>query len=484
MAAKTVTLLSHILPFSSSDQKGKERYLTMLNNLIKGLIKALETGELLAMERNMHAYACLYGFKGVSVVNLIEPLRASREIILERIRNQTIAYAKNGEDPSHLYELQISLFKQVDTLIHQVVETCQTLFADPTPQKGDHFSHKLEEGLLSSIHHSSEWGVLIIDRHLIIRDVNEPYTSMFRITREKLIGRHIDEVFAGDERVRFLQWAVEKNESGYYLYNHDGKWLTVSTSAIYDQGEVCGALAILRHITETTCYVEEMSKREALAAVGQLAAGMAHEIRNPLTSIKGFIQLLREQGDHEHRDSFYKVILMEVERIDGLLNDVLVLARYRNEESVEESFPVMDELFGVVRLLEPEANRRGINLELQLDRGEWLVYGHRARIKQAFLNILKNAFEAMHTKGKIVQVNVKSTVKEIVFFFEDDGPGLTEEIKKNLFLPFYTTKPEGTGLGLSTTKCIIADHGGSIHADNSPSLGGARFEVRLPIFMQ
>ncbi|MFP3513437.1 histidine kinase dimerization/phospho-acceptor domain-containing protein, partial [Peribacillus sp. SIMBA_075] len=96
---------------------------------------------------------------------------------------------------------------------------------------------------------------------------------------------------------------------------------------------------------------EELSKREALAAVGQLAAGMAHEIRNPLTSIKGFIQLIREQGTTSRNDSYFSVILTEIERIDGLLNDVLVLARYRDDNIVSERFLVMDELYGVLRLL-------------------------------------------------------------------------------------------------------------------------------------
>ncbi|MCM3081096.1 two-component system sensor histidine kinase NtrB [Brevibacillus invocatus] len=493
MEAKTVMLLSHLPPFSTWIQEGQERIQTMLHELITGLIETLETDEQCAIENKILASAHGCGLKGSPVLYLIEPLRTCREVIIERIQCQSMAYVAKGGESSHFYEIQFSLFKLVDDLIYHAVKTYQTIQEESgtatyetscqAPDVDD-FSEMVEKGLVQYVLQSSDTGVLMIDRNLIIREVNEHYAKMFNIKREGLIGRHMDEVFASDVSVRYLQWVIEKGENGYYMFDYEGRWMTVSTSPIYDQGEVCGAIAVLRNITETKRYEEEMTKREALAAVGQLAAGMAHEIRNPLTSIKGFIQLLREQADHEHRDSFYSVILMEVERIDGLLNDVLVLARYRDENIVLEPFPVMDELLGVVRLLEPEANRRGINLELQLETGEWFVHGHRARIKQAFLNILKNAFEAIHTKGKLVQVKVTATAKDIVFLIEDDGPGLTEDNKKNLFVPFYTTKPEGTGLGLSTTQRIIADHGGSIYADNSPRLGGARFEVRLPFVVQ
>jgi signal transduction histidine kinase len=226
---------------------------------------------------------------------------------------------------------------------------------------------------------------------------------------------------------------------------------------------------------------EEMSKREALAAVGQLAAGMAHEIRNPLTSIKGFIQLLREQTSSDVTEPYFSVILTEIERIDGLLNDVLVLARYRDDNLVPERFQVMEEVCAVIRLLEPESNRRGIRIELTNNTSDLYVYGYRPRIKQAILNILKNSLEAMVSKGSLVQVTVEATVDQAVITVEDDGPGLSSEVKKNLFVPFFTTKQDGTGLGLSTTQRIVIDHGGEIFADNSPQLGGARFEVRLPI---
>lgn len=190
---------------------------------------------------------------------------------------------------------------------------------------------------------------------------------------------------------------------------------------------------------------------------------------------------MREQTETRQNTSYFSVILTEIERIDGLLNDVLVLARYRDDKIAAERFLIMDEVLGVIRLLEPESNRRGIRLELNWSGDEWYIYGYRARIKQAVLNILKNAMEAIATKGSIVEVSVYASINQVVLTVEDDGPGLEDKVLKNLFVPFYTTKPDGTGLGLSTTQRIILDHGGEIFAENSLRLGGARFEVRLPI---
>ena len=141
----------------------------------------------------------------------------------------------------------------------------------------------------------------------------------------------------------------------------------------------------------------------------------------------------------------------------------------------------MEELSGVIRLLEPEANRRGIKLELQIAHGAWYIYGYRSRIKQAFLNILKNAFEALSNGGSLVRITVIASIHRIVITVEDDGPGMSDETLQNLFIPFFTTKQEGTGLGLSTTQRIITDHGGEIFAGNSSDLKGARFEIRLPL---
>lgn len=418
-----------------------------------------------------------------------EWIRLGRDAVLARLNGDLAAIAGTETEREPYLQAMVQLYQVVDQVLARLFHVGQAggirnLEAVHGSEEGgaeEYFSEVAEQELVQLVLKSNDIAVLMIDRQKNIIEANYELARLFRVDRDQIIGRNIDEAFCPHDSERFVQWVIERGQSGHYVAEYNSQWTTVSTSPIYRNGELCGAIAVMRNITDSKRYEEELTKREALAAVGQLAAGMAHEIRNPLTSIKGFIQLLREQGDNKRRESYFSVILTEIERIDGLLNDVLVLARYRDDKIVSERFLVMEEVYGVVRLLEPEANRRGIRLELQIGQGDWYIYGHRPRIKQAFLNILKNAFEALMGKGTLVRVSVFASINQVVITVEDDGIGLSEEAKQNLFVPFYTTKQEGTGLGLSTTQRIINDHGGEIFADDSPKLGGARFEIRLPL---
>nr|WP_254223143.1 ATP-binding protein [Brevibacillus parabrevis] len=391
------------------------------------------------------AYKCF--LHGLNVATLVQCIRVCRDSIMEQMNYDAATFVSSEAEQLELLREQFAFYQAMDQLIAQVV----SIYNEEKQRENTRTSVEKAQG------------------------------EQFAVKREQIIGKNIDEAFLPHESERFVQWVVERGQSGHYMAEYNSKWTTVSTSPIFYMGEMWGAIAVLRNITENKRYEEELNKREALAAVGQLAAGMAHEIRNPLTSIKGFIQLLREQGNSARSESYFSVILTEIERIDGLLNDVLVLARYRDDKIVSERFLVLDELYGVIRLLEPEANRRGIKLELDITPGEWYVFGYRSRIKQAILNIMKNAFEALLTQGSVVRVTVYASISQVVIVVEDNGPGLSPACLENLFVPFYTTKQEGTGLGLSTTQRIIADHGGEIFAENSPRLNGARFEIRLPL---
>lgn len=490
MTAMALQILSRRLPFSPYHSEDRGRFESTIALFMKHLIEALETGKFSTLERQVYRFVRKYGLKDTPILFYIEPLRVCRDVVMDQLQKQANQQAKTQEDLLQFANIRLSLYEMFDLVMNRILELFPHARFHPTASSYKPFvlesveeseAHVILRGLIQLIMQSNEMAVLMIDHRLNVLEINPLFGKMFGVDRDEIRGKSVDEIIAFEESERYIQWVIERGESGHYLMEHQGRWLTISTCPITYDDRIYGAMALVRKLADSQQNEEELTRSEALASVGQLAAGMAHEIRNPLTSIKGFIQLLREQDDHQFRDSYYSVILMEVERINELLNDVLVLARYRDSYIVSEPFPVMEELCSVVRLLEPEANRRGIRLEVEVAEGNWLVKGHRARIKQVFLNLLKNALEAIHSGGQLVLVQVRETGKDIVFTIEDDGPGLSEEIKKNLFIPFYTTKAEGTGLGLSMTQRIIADHGGRISADNSARLGGARFEVRLPL---
>ncbi|MBU8711179.1 PAS domain S-box protein [Brevibacillus parabrevis] len=445
--AKTFSFLSDKHDHSASLLGDRAQTEALLVQLLIRWAEAVKSNDSTALEQEVNemAYKCF--LHGLNVATLVQCIRVCRDSIMEQMNYDAATFVSSEAEQLELLREQFAFYQAMDQLIAQVV----SIYNEEKQRENTRTSVEKAQG------------------------------EQFAVKREQIIGKNIDEAFLPHESERFVQWVVERGQSGHYMAEYNSKWTTVSTSPIFYMGEMWGAIAVLRNITENKRYEEELNKREALAAVGQLAAGMAHEIRNPLTSIKGFIQLLREQGNSARSESYFSVILTEIERIDGLLNDVLVLARYRDDKIVSERFLVLDELYGVIRLLEPEANRRGIKLELDITPGEWYVFGYRSRIKQAILNIMKNAFEALLTQGSVVRVTVYASISQVVIVVEDNGPGLSPACLENLFVPFYTTKQEGTGLGLSTTQRIIADHGGEIFAENSPRLNGARFEIRLPL---
>lgn len=427
--------------------------------------------------------------KGYPLLFLMERNRFVRLLLLERFQQEIASTLATPNEWQAFGDCQLRLIHIIDQLNLVMMngylqqETVSVVRETiPLPEKEWRMIEEAGQALIEVVLQSQDIGVIVVDKKYRIREANQAFAQLLPVNGDSVIGSHIEEVFHHNVEQRLLQGVIERGEYGHNVAEIYGKWMTFSTSPIYRNGQLWGALAVLRHVSESTFWEEELSRREALAAVGQLAAGMAHEIRNPLTSIKGFVQLLREQFANDKSSAYCSLILSEIERIDGLINDVLVLARYRDDQMQVVPFILAEELYGVIRLIEPEATRRGISIELDVPDNEWRIFGYPARMKQAILNIVKNSLEALEQKGNRIRIKMTAAFSQVVIAIEDNGPGLPEHVRKHLFVPFFTTKQEGTGLGLTTTRRIVEDHKGEISADNSTALGGARFEIRLPLY--
>lgn len=462
----------------------------VLAEIIRAIADDLDTPDIDNLLRLAEKCLLIREEDGFPIYFLLERNRFIRQFVLENSRNTICPCLASKEEWQAYCDFQSNLVKMMDDFDTELISRYLKQEKKSLATEAIHLSQKevrlieiAEQELVQIVLQSNDIAVLVIDRELHIREANQALAQLLQVNRESIIGGHIDEMFRPRDEQRYAQWVIERGQAGHFVGEMNGKWTTISTSPIYRQGELWGAVAVIRYLTENRKLEEELSRREALAAVGQLAAGMAHEIRNPLTSIKGFVQLLREQFASERSNAYCSLILSEIERIDGLINDVLVLARYRDDKMMLEPFIVAEELFGVCRLVEPEATRRGIRIEMFIPENEWMILGYRARMKQAFLNIIKNALEALEQKGNCIRVTMFATISQVVIMVEDNGPGLSEQVHNHLFVPFYTTKQEGTGLGLTTTRRIVEDHEGELFADNSPGLGGARFEIRLPLHL-
>jgi signal transduction histidine kinase len=231
---------------------------------------------------------------------------------------------------------------------------------------------------------------------------------------------------------------------------------------------------------------EQLIRSEKLASVGQLAAGVAHEIGNPLAAILGYVDILRADGsgsgalpDAERRDALDRV-KAETQRIIRIIRDLLEYSRPSHEE------PSLIDPLVVVRsaqaLLAPQARFREVRITATSEAGPWpTVLVSQGRMTQVLVNLLLNAADAMDGKGQVC-VTCESAAGRVRIAVSDQGPGIGRELRRKVFDPFFTTKPpgQGTGLGLSISRAIVESYGGTLELD-AEVVGGARFVIDLPV---
>lgn len=221
------------------------------------------------------------------------------------------------------------------------------------------------------------------------------------------------------------------------------------------------------YISALTSIHNDLRQKEKLAVIGQMATAIAHEIKNPLSSLKGFTQLQQEKDKED--DQYYPIMLSEIDRINTIVTDLLILGKpntaLRREKNLGEIIKY------VLTVINPHAERQDIKIELNLIESPVLLCDEN-QLKQVFINLIKNAMEAMPGGGT---VNILSENKEnnAVVSIIDEGCGIDADRLSKLGEPFYTTKQNGTGLGLMVTKKIIEEHGGTFSISSELEKGTA-----------
>jgi signal transduction histidine kinase len=224
---------------------------------------------------------------------------------------------------------------------------------------------------------------------------------------------------------------------------------------------------------------ERIGQQQHLATIGQIAASIAHDIRNPLTSIQGFVQLIEKNEQRPSYQGYYQIIRSEITRIDNLLREVLLLSKSHTADKESWELVHLDVLLErLVVLMEPDALKSNIQIRLHMNKTP-VVMGSEDKLQQVFMNLLRNAFEAVSDNGRIdIILNERNGLA--IIQFQDTGSGIDEDNQAHLFTPFFTTKGEGTGLGLSICQSIIKAYEGEIKVRNLLDKG-AEFTVTLPI---
>lgn len=330
--------------------------------------------------------------------------------------------------------------------------------------------------------------ILVVDRDRRIRFWNRGAAEMFGYTREEAAGAYYDLLLPQDLKDDEELEALERRtrEQGL-LRNHltrrvgkDGRerLVSLSRSALLDaRGGVVGWVAILRDVTEQVRVERELARARSLAMIGELAASVAHEIKNPLAGIHGATQiLLQETKRNDQRREILERVASEIRRVDATVRDLL---RFSKPESPRAELRDLREyVVSLARALHEDPRFAKVQFSFWGEAA--LVVPHDERLaQQVFQNLFENACDAMDGQGEIA-VTFQREAEHALVEVRDSGPGIADAIAPRVFDPFFTTKPRGTGLGLAICRKNVEAHGGTIAVSNAKR-GGARFTLRLPL---
>lgn len=275
-----------------------------------------------------------------------------------------------------------------------------------------------------------------------------------------------------DVKVRLASFIKNKTDSEILKQT----WYTFKKRLIYTE-MVCipttffghtAVQVILRDISERKQTEELMLRSEKLSLAGQLAAGIAHEIRNPLTAIKGFLQLMKPSV--QNNGQYFEIVFSELNRIELILSELLMLAKPQ-QYAINNSLNMNQLIREVTALLDTQANLNGIIINPTYSTEEnATIKGDANHLKQVFINLIKNSIESMPVGGRI-DVSIQAEKEFIEVVIRDEGEGIPDDILKRIGEPFLTTKEKGTGLGLMISYKIIEDHKGTIHVNSKIGIG-------------
>jgi two-component system sensor histidine kinase PilS (NtrC family) len=332
-------------------------------------------------------------------------------------------------------------------------------------------------------------GLITVDRDGSVTRANPPACELLGLAASDLVGRPLRPA-VGPQRSELADCVLQVASGGAPVnrgeiaITRDGREVPLGITVNYledDEADIGGAVAIFTDLTEVRRMQEHIRKTERLAGLGQLAASIAHEIRNPLGSIRGSAEILATELDLEGEQAqLMELVLKESGRINTIINDFLEYSRMRSPTPRRvdcEQF-----LTEVGLQIRQHVVRQGgtVTLVTNVAEEDLAVRADPEQLVQVVLNLALNACEAMDYTGKLT-IDARSSAdrKWCELQTADTGPGVDQQAQEEIFTPFYTTKTAGTGLGLPMVARIVHAHGGSVEVTNGLN-GGAVFTVRLP----
>jgi two-component system nitrogen regulation sensor histidine kinase GlnL len=341
-------------------------------------------------------------------------------------------------------------------------------------------------------------GVIALDAEGILSALNPAAEHLTGVAASQALGLPIQDLFGDRSANAWLaELALSTLEQGLARRRGEDRLrarehevpVSASCAPVHDeQGELRGAVLVLHDLTLERALDTTTRRADQLAALGGVALGLAHEIRNPLGGIKGAAQLLRAQLTDQGQIQATDIIIREVDRLDELIEQLKSLGTPpRLQLAPQNIHRILNDVLALQRRA-PDWGTTALRTEFDPSLPE--VLGDRAQLTQVFLNLVRNAVEALGGHGELTvatRIETRYHVRRrshrnqfLSVTIADDGPGVPEDAQSHLFSPFFTTKARGTGLGLAVCHRIVAEHGGIIAYEPRPGRG-TRFIVTLPV---
>jgi two-component system, NtrC family, sensor histidine kinase HydH len=318
-------------------------------------------------------------------------------------------------------------------------------------------------------------GLIAVDGAGALTAFNQTAETVLGRKAEEVLGKRAEEVLPGSCRELFRQLASEKKiiEREIDCTVAEGRTIVlelIATTLREEKGDFIGTVLLFRDITEMRRLKQEVARSRHMASIGSLAAGVAHEIRNPLSSIKGFATYFRERfRDNPNDRETAEVMIREVDRLNRVINQLLEYSRPLTMNRTPTSPQMI--IRNALKLVEGRAREKGISIEADLPPEIGKIPLDADRIGQVLLNLNLNAIEAMEEGGTLRVALARQDARTLRIDVADTGAGIRQEDIPCVFDPYFTTKASGTGLGLPIIQKIVAAHEGDVMIASEPGKG-------------
>lgn len=344
--------------------------------------------------------------------------------------------------------------------------------------------HIYIENILNSI----TTGIMTVDLERQITYCNRMGKKILKLDTDGCIGKKISDLFPPEHFLRQALTAVTHDPAASQAGDIEvrdasfaGRTINLNTDALYDQsGQESGRLAAFEDVTELRQLQKHTQHTDTMTLMGRLAAGIAHEVRNPLGAVKTCTQYLEKNSGLSEQDRhFIELILRETKRMEGLISRLLNYAR--PDECDAQYADINTVIDNAVELAALKANQAHVKIEKHYGLSIPGLFIDEKRLSQAVLNLLLNAVDAIDGEGIIsVETAFAAELRKVRIVVRDTGKGIPKELQEKIFDPFFTTRTGGTGLGLAIVQQIIFEHNGTITVESTPEDGTA-FTILLPV---